>query len=161
MVDPKLGMEWWLTGWIGRGVVHKVRHHFSWYFWHPPPNMLLCYTSSIFDPPPPLKSADVPYGRPQRVYQELWCFWQGQMCFYKSRWLLFVAEKLDTVGNFWLLRTLFEQSLDSFFIFCKMNQINCSHYNKYSWIILRVLAKYMAAISSQVSLFMWYVGIFT
>ena len=49
-----------------KGAFHKVRQHFFQYFWHLCPLPYVSTFSSIFGPSP-LKSADVLYGRPQRV----------------------------------------------------------------------------------------------
>ena len=167
MVDPKLGMEWWLTGWFGRGVVHKVRQHYSWYFSPPslpmPALFMLNYTSSIFTElltPPPKKYWRTLWTAPNTSTKSFGAFDKVKCVFINPVDCCLLPKSLTRWGifDFWGPWS----SQESFFlIFCMRNQMNCSHYNKYSWIILCVVEKYVPAMSSQVSLFMWYVGIFT
>ena len=60
---------------LAKGGIYKVRQHFFRYFWHP--TFQCQHFPLIFDhySHPPLKSADVLYGRPQRGLIQVSAIW--------------------------------------------------------------------------------------
>ena len=124
-------------------VIHKIRPHFSWYLWHPPSpcQHFLCLTIRHqfflkFWPLPPKKCWRTLWTTPNVSTKSFGAFDKVKCVFINPVDCCLLPKSLTRWGIFEYWGPCLGSVWIFFFIFCKWNQINCSHYNKYSWIIL-------------------------